>query len=525
MEQREERTEALSVEGEHRRGRKGPVIAGLVLLLAIAAGGGGYYYWTQKTIETVKEHGKPGGMPQGVADYVTASGTTAAGITEEKFELDGLDTELIVEEVYPASGDSVETGSKILKVTDESLEKARKELTRKAAQTELLYSQGIQEQEISLIEAKKVYDVTMAEAEYVESDYNKSLREAHQEIDDLEEKLEDARELYEEYYDGVYNDGYADEYEVAEKKALYEQNEKLYWDTLKKWNIKDKEVNNSSGGSSSGGQGGGPGGSSTSSAAAEDKSQRVTALGVMEDTYRAEKEAYEQALEDYNKAVETANAGLENAKAEYELLELQLKQAQIDYEKTAAACKADYDTKMAEIANAQTTYDNTVQKLEEQLSTLENDKEEAADNLAAFEEAIGDGYLYTGSQGSIVMVAIEAGDKLEPDTVVAAYSDPTIMTVNAAVEQGDIASIEVGEEAVVLSSENGNFAAVVKEINPISGSGSRASVTYVVTLAFTEVPEELSANETVSVCFGISLEAYEKQMQEMQRGPMPGGDS
>lgn len=534
MEQKEKRENRKEKTGK-KTGKK-MVLCGIILLALLGTAGGFFYYkmyagrgTEQNQRPEMPENGNGEGQ-----EYVTASGATVIGITEETFEISGLDTELEIEEVYLKSGDTVEEGTKILKVSEDSLSQARKELIRKAEQTKLLYRQGVLQQELSLIEAKSAYDVTITESEYIQSDYENSLEEAYQEVDELTKQVEEAKELYDEYYDGVYNDGYAEEYELAEKKALYEQNEELYWDTLKAWNIKDTEVNNSSAGQQEMGSGTGnaQSGGGGNSAAAADKSQRITALELMEDTYRAEKEDYEQALADYESAVAKAEAGLEQAKAEYELLTLKLEQAQIDYEKQAAVCLADYETKMAAFSGAQNTYDSTVEKLSDELETLENDREEAEENLSAFEEAIGDGYLYTGSKGNVMMVSVKAGEELPSDTVVLAYSDPTVMTVTAAVAQQDIAALSIGEEAVVVTEENGNFAAEIAEINPVSNSNSRASVTYTVTLVFTQEAEELSENETVSVCFGINVEEYESMANQVQMQPkpdegglMPGGNS
>lgn len=538
MEQREKQKE-IPVSGQRtdtgKKGRRKLAVCFVVFCTLLAAGGGLYYYQTQtgRGQKQPQRPEMPSGMGAESGGYITASGTTSVGITEETFELGDLDTELEIEEVFLASGDTVEQGAKILKVTEDSLQQARKELTRKVKQADLLYRQGAAESELARMEAQKTHDVTMAESEYIQTDYENSLAEAHKEIDELTEQAEDARKLYEEYYDGVYNDGYAQEYQVAEKKALYEQNEQIYWDTLKAWNIKDKEVNNPSGTGDNAETPGGSGRNSAaggSSAASDDKSQRIAALEMMEDTYRAEKKAYEQAVEDYSNAVAKATAGLEQAKVKYELLELKLEQAQIDYEKQAAVCLAEYETKMAAVAGAQSTYDNTIQKLQDELETLENDKEEAEENLADFEEAIGDGYLYTSSKGNVVMVSVKEEETLKPDVIVLAYSDPTIMTVTAAVEQNDIAALKVGEEAVIVTEENGNLAAKITEINPVSNSNRRANVTYSVTLNFTEDAEELPANETVSVCFGISIGEYEEKMSRMQQKPeaeggaMPGAE-
>lgn len=203
-EKKEDRKNQTGKEKGSGKSHKRQIVIGCLLILIAAAGGGGYYYLHHQT-DVAQRTGRPDGMPQGNVDVIVASGTTSIGITEETFELEELDTELEIEEVYLASGDEVETGSKILKVSEESIEKARKELTRKAEQARLLYRQGVVNQQISAIEAKKTCDVALVESEYAESDYNSSLEEAQKEIDDLTEKLEDAKELYEEYYDGVYS--------------------------------------------------------------------------------------------------------------------------------------------------------------------------------------------------------------------------------------------------------------------------------------------------------------------------------
>ena len=62
--------------------------------------------------------------------------------------------------------------------------------------------------------------------------------------------------------------------------------------------------------------------------------------------------------------------------------------------------------------------------------------------------------------------------------MILAYSQPDAVTVTASVSQEDIASIEVGEEAVVVVSESGTYEGVVESINPISNSSSRSNVSY-----------------------------------------------
>ena len=65
-----------------------------VVFCALLAAGGLYYFQTQSGRGPEQPQGMepPTGMGTEDAEYITASGTTAAGITEEVFELGELDS-------------------------------------------------------------------------------------------------------------------------------------------------------------------------------------------------------------------------------------------------------------------------------------------------------------------------------------------------------------------------------------------------------------------------------------------------
>ena len=91
-------------------------------------------------------------------DVVTAGGSTSVGMQEESFELDYIDTELVIEEVYLSSQDEVEAGTAILKLTDESVETARRELEEKATQADLDYREALLDGEEEKITAQQTLD-------------------------------------------------------------------------------------------------------------------------------------------------------------------------------------------------------------------------------------------------------------------------------------------------------------------------------------------------------------------------------
>lgn len=499
---------------EERRKIKSRIIFLCFFIALTAVAAGLWKDWKERnTGNGENAFAGPEGMRDSRTEFVTASAVTMTGMDRIAFELDTEDIQLVVEEVYVSSGEEVEKGSKILKLTQDSVEEAHRELSHAAVEAQLHYRQGLLDYELAVIEAKKTRDSSLLESEYAQADYDMVLAEAQKEIDQLEEERKEAEELYQEYYDGINNGSYEIEYELEDKKALYETNEALYWSTLKKWNLDDSQINNSSGGTetAAGTQQGDRGGSST-----QDISQ-ITALELLEDTYRANRDAYEQALEECSKAKETAQAGIEKAQAEYELSSLQLEQAKIDYEKKDAAGKADYETALAQGAIAESIYQTELKSKQKELDVLADAKEETAENLALFESYLEDGYLYTDNRGTIMAVMVSKGQSLETDDIIIAYSNRDLVTVSASVDQSDIASISVGDNAVAVSQEYGALEGSVTQLNPISDSGGRANVTYSVEVTLEAGETEIEANRTVTIYFGMDLEEYEA-MAERQPG-------
>lgn len=490
---------------EERRKIKSRIIFLCFFIALTAVAAGIWKDWKQRNAGNGESAlAGPEGMRPGGTEFITASGATMTGMDRIAFELDTEEIQLIVEEVYVSSGEEVEKGSKILKLTQDSVEEAHRELSHAAVEAQLRYRQGLLDYELAVIEAKKTLDSSLLESEYAQADYDMVLAEAQKEIDQLEKECKEAEELYQEYYDGINNGSYEIEYELEEKKELYETNEELYWSTLKKWNLDDSQINNS-GGAEMGAetQQGGRGGSNT-----QDISQ-ITALELLEDTYRANREAYELALEECSKAKEKAQAGIEKAQADYELLSLQLEQAEIDYEKKAAAGKADYETALAQGIIAESIYQTELKSQQENLDILADEREETAENLALFESYLADGYLYTDNRGTIMAVMVSNGQSLETDDIIMAYSNPELVTVTVSVDQSDIAAITVGDSAVAVSQEYGALEGTVTQMNPISGSGGGASVTYSVAVTLETGETEIEANRTVTVYFGMNLKEYE----------------
>ena len=121
--------------------------------------------------------GGPGRADGFGENVITASGSTSVGMQEDTFDLDYIETELKIEEVYLSSGDEVEEGTPILKLTDESVEAARRELEQKSVQASLDYRQQLLDSEEEKITAKQTYDTSMTKGTYASYTYEESLKE------------------------------------------------------------------------------------------------------------------------------------------------------------------------------------------------------------------------------------------------------------------------------------------------------------------------------------------------------------
>ena len=154
------------------------VVAGAVLITAVG-GGAMYVKKFQKGTDGEKGFGMFGKGGNGnEISYVTASGTTTLGYTMDEFEPDYIETDLYIEEVYLSSGDEVEAGTPVLKVSEESVQEARTELKEKVTETSLAYRAGVISYEQSKINAKYTYDSAVLEGQQAQAVYNSALNQS-----------------------------------------------------------------------------------------------------------------------------------------------------------------------------------------------------------------------------------------------------------------------------------------------------------------------------------------------------------
>lgn len=239
--------------------------------------------------------------------------------------------------------------------------------------------------------------------------------------------------------------------------------------------------------------------------AKKDREWIVKTVSLLEQETQDAKTAYTTALEEYENEISSAELNLQKLLNQLETAREDYTDADVSYQKQTLSAKTAYELSVAKGQTAQNDYQTQLTGLADSLEKLQDEKEEAAGNLALFEELVGDGYLYTQEGGTVLMLMAQEGRSLAGGSMIFAYSNPKQLSVSVSVSQNDIAKLSVGETATVLLEEHGSYSGIIETINPVSASNSRTSVTYTVTVNLQGDVSGLEANLTANVIFGEAV--------------------
>ena len=502
------------------KGRKKWIIVALVLVLTLGGG-------SVAAVVILHRNGNRSefSMPANMSgltfteDMTAASGVTNVGITEETFDVENLTTNLEIEEVYAVSGEEVTAGDKILKLTEESVAEARKELERALEDAELAYRTGAIEYEQNLITAEYTRDSAILTGQQAKDVYDETVASLQSAVTRAEEELQDAEDDIAEYESYVNDGSYKSYFKVDEYQAIYDENLKALTDKMDEWGISWSQVTGSGGGSTQlsadvSGNNAQPQSGGTSNA-----SILASLYSILEQNLKD----LEEAEDKYEDAVTNASFNLQTLQLKLSSLQQAVTEAKENYEIQQAQAKLTYETSLSGAERAESDYNTTVEKVKSDLAALKSTYEDAKENLELFESSVGDGYFYASEDGTILRTMVRAEQALTSDAVVFVYSNPKELTVTVSVDQSDITKLTVGDSAYVQSSAGSGYTGVITAIDPVSSSSSRTSVTYSVTVQINVEDEEdsLSANESVTVVFGMTEEEIEQlqQRQSMQGRP------
>ncbi len=523
------------------RGRGKKIGISLAILLIICAAGGiilwrlGLFSKDQDSSAAWQNQNQGSMNSSDFSNMISASGTTSISMTNEVFSVEGLSAALTVEEVYISSGDTVEAGDPLLKVTDDSVEEALAELEDTLTEADLALRAGAITYAQSQITAKYTYDSTTLEAQQAEAVYQASLAELEAQLASAKESYEEAQTQIAQYQADLSGDTYVDTYSVSDAKAAYEAAEAALAEAMAAGNITEEEIEaylssqdteeqgNTQGfspmsattetleGSSEEQQEGNmPGAEVETETEAATEAETNAALEEAAQLYQeAEtlKAAYESAQEGYQQAVSNAESQITTLTASLPTLAQSYVEMQEEYETQLISLQVEYETAVAKGTLAQSDYDAALSTAEETYQALEDAYTEAQEALDTFNALVQDGVLYAAQSGTVLRTGVTAGGTISTDSVLVSYRDSSTVSVVVSVDQSDIAQIAVGDSATVIIGSTSQYTGTVATINPVTSSTSKTSVTYEVTVTLENQEEALSENTTATVYFSSQGDA------------------
>lgn len=587
------------------RYKKRSVILICCLLLVMAASCVMAAYFTRSSKEeTVSNEDRKNTAQR--KEGISAAGYISYGSLPMTFDLTmsyaGSTAELEVEKVYVSAGDTIEEGDDLLKVTDDSLSKAKILMDKalESAQSDLVkeqlsYSTSKLEAEYAYLEdsgmdetAKAQYQMDLDKQQTKVDEANEQAAKAQETIDqntanigtnqkeieelnsqiaslaaelsEAESKSEEAEIVYEEaraHYQPVISEletiltvkKYVLEYQnqdTSEFEDFYQEiKEEVVSlganDTETQTSEYSKMTEPSVMPTASSGSGGTDKAIALSSEAVI-TSENDTLAAVSNDTsitemlnqltgkntqlmlsYEKTKDAYTTAksLRDSMKKTISENTA-EISEAEKNAAELEKENNQLDQELEKAqsqlpslqlACteainsqimeianiKLEYKSQMAEFESAQNTYEITIASLDEELNTYETAKANVQETVDALTAMFTDGVLKADQSGLLQSADYKEGDILTAQMPIMVLRDRDTRTITISVDQKDITSVSIGDTAVILSTDYGQFNGSVAAVTSSAEPANLSNVTYEVTISIEENTQEWEDNAEATV--------------------------
>lgn len=459
-----------------KKKRLAAVVAGLLVLVLAA----GYTVFISPLLEQDKWVYKEAAVERGnLTVGVTESGSLEYGIRSILYDLnlqvgtdeddsendddeEGDDEETVqrylkVEEIYAAPGQRIQTGESLLKFTQDSVSSVRRLLESALADAQVAYNEAESEYNLSVLEARTNYETSKVNQNYasdiykaadsgVDNDISSMQTEVEQRlanVTSLEEKLEEAQESY------------------ADALSVYEDAQETM--------------------------------SITGTDHASNFMTVQTEYLNAQTRFRNAETALEQArknITDNEKQITQLKDKIADAQARRSIDKLDARES--------------YQESVISGDNAQITYEAKVESLKEDLEEAQEEKKSIEEQLAAFEEFVGeDGVLYADCEGIVTEVGYSAGDTLVQSGTVVAYAAPENMTISVDVTQEDVVELEVGDQVEIQfgAYEETPYQGTILSIDTTATSQESATISYKVVIGVQGDTQALYGGMTADVTF------------------------
>lgn len=436
---------------------------------------------------------------------------------------------MTVEEVYVESGTTVEEGTALLKITDESMEDAIAYYEDEIEDARDALATAQIELESGMLEAGYELQDTELLAETAQSSYDAAVSELAVSVDEKKEAYDDVVDEIDLYQEALDNGTYYVQVGAEEKQAAVDAATVAVTDaqaalttaqsnydaaqtaiTTDMENLKSQIAENVS--------------YETLQmladqvaadyvnvqTAAAELAEKQVAADTAQSTLEKATLTLENAGKEYNTLVQTANDKLAELYGGLEELQEAYEQAERDAVTAQAQIQKEYDEAVLAGTYAGTEYESTIAALAETVETAQETLEELLEEQEAL-LALEDGVICADRAGTVAAVSYEAEDVLQDNLALVSYYDMDTIYISVEVAQEQIALLTVKDEVEV--SISGSRETVAGEIASIaaekSSGGSVSNVTYAVVIAIDNSDGNLSSGSSATVLFD-----YEEDITE-----------
>lgn len=392
-----------------------------------------------------------GGMMMGMVQGISDSGNSG-------------NRQLEIEHVYVEAGQEIEAGTPILKLTKESVEGIRTELSQDAIDAELVYQQALTSQKKTDAEAEGEFKMNSLYEAYSQAEYDETVsalteavEEAEETLMETEEELADAQE------------------ELAEKEALLTEEKKVLENALFTMEGTDKEnalywwI--------------------IAYQTADDAQEMV-------DTLEDEIEQLKEDIEEFGEKKAENETALALARKELESGEI--------------TARGERDKRDYYAGNAQEIYDVATEQSAFETETAREEYENAAGKLEEFDSLIIEQVISAENSGVVTEVYVSKGDYLTQNMDLLSLNNYDEVTITVSVEEDDLEKVALGNTAnVTLAAfEDEVFTGTVTEIGDAEIDSNTNKTMYSVTVTVENTGNVLYQDMTAEVTF-VTGEASE----------------
>lgn len=367
------------------------------------------------------------------------------------------DRKLEIEEVYVEAGQEIEAGTPILKLTAETVENIRTELSTDVTDAELVYEQAVTAEKQSAADAEGTYKINSLYGSYAQAEYDQTVSQLTEAVTQAEEALAGTEENLADVRK-----------KLAEKEALLTEEQQVLENALFTAEGTDKE----------------------------------TALYWWIIAYQTAEDAKEM-VEALQEEIEQLKEDIENYTAEKKENETALALANKKLESGIVTARGQLDQRNYNAGNAQEIYDVAIEQSAFAVENARQDYEEAKEKLEEFDSVITDQVISAADNGVITEVYVAAGDQLTQNMELISLNDYDEVTITVSVEEDDMDAAALGNKVniTLAAFEEEVFAGTVTEIGDAEIDSNTNKTLYSVTVTVENTGSLLYQDMSAEVTF------------------------